>query len=53
MEALNFEILSFLLHGYDPPQHRNTSILAIVFSLQNFRILPTHQFEFFLVSNAT
>ena len=46
-------VLSFLLHGYHTPQRKDIAIPAIAFSPHNFKVLLTHQLEFFWVSNAT
>ena len=48
-ETRNFEILPFVLHGYQMPQ--NIAIPAIPFSPHNFKILPTCQMEFLWVCN--
>ena len=53
IEPHNFKILSFLLHGYHTLQLKYILIPAIAFSPHNIKILPTHQLEFFRVSNPT
>ena len=60
--------LSVVLHSYSTPEFqnfvwymvitlykliKNIDAPVIAFSLQNFKILPTHQLEFFWASNPT
>ena len=52
-EPYNFKFFSFLLRGYHTLQFKNIAVPDITLSPHNFKILLTHQPEFFWASNRT